>query len=91
MNQAETKQAGWFDCLGNDVPYSHRALAAEKAREMGVSLDGSEEIEYIGGIADAIERDRPNEAIAKARKKLDLTGTYRLLAYLCVGPESEDG
>lgn len=87
-NERETYKS-WFGALGNPVPHENRARAAEKAREMGLSLDGDEESEFVGGVAEAIERDRPNEAIAKTRDKLDLTGTYRFLSYLCVSPDSE--
>lgn len=80
----------WFQALGEPVPYERRAKAAEQAREMGLELSGSEEMEYIGPIAEAIEDDRPNEAIARARERLDLSGSYRLLAYLCVGVDEDD-
>lgn len=78
---------GWHESLGEPVPYFRRANAADQAREMGLELEGTEETEYIGPIARAIENDRPNKAIEKAREKLDLTGTYRLLAYLCVSEQ----
>ena len=79
----------WHEALGNSIPHENRALAAKKAREMGLSMHGEEEMEFITPIAKAIENDRPNEAIAKTREKFDLTGTYRFLAYLCVGPSEE--
>lgn len=78
----------WFDALGNHVDYKRRAVAATKASEMGLDLDGEEESAYIGAIATEIENDNPDKAIAKAREVLDLTGSYRLLAYLCIDAES---
>lgn len=78
----------WFDALGEPVPYNRRARAVKEARKMGLELEGEEEMKYIGPICEAIERDKPSEAISRARKRLDLTGSYRLLAYLCV-PEEE--
>lgn len=78
----------WFDALGEPVPYNRRARAAEQARKMGLELEGNEEMGFIGPICEAIERDKPNKAISLTREKLDLTGTYRFLAYLCA-PEEE--
>lgn len=80
----------WFDALGEPVPYNQRARAVEQAREMGLELEGEEEMEFIGPICEAIERDKPCKAISLTREKLDLTGTYRFLAYLCA-PEQQDG
>lgn len=57
---------------------------------MGVEIPGEDELEYIGGVVTAIQNDRPDEAIARARERLDLTGAFRLLAYLCVDPETND-
>lgn len=79
----------WFSALGEPVPYDRRARAAGEAREMGLELSATEELDYIGGVAEAIQNDRPNEAIKRARELLDVTGAYRLLAALCVDP-SED-
>lgn len=78
----------WYEALGNPVPYKQRARAADQARAMGLDLDGEAEAEFIDPIAKAVENDRPSEAMALARERLDLTGTYRLLAYLCVDPEA---
>lgn len=96
MSQRSGTQSGpnnddWFDALGKPVPYGHRARAADQAREMGLDLDGRGEVEFIGPIARAIENDRPNRALEHACKRLDLTGAYRLLAYLCTDPADNTG
>jgi hypothetical protein len=51
-------------------------------------LSTEEEMTMVGGVAAAIERDEPFDAIAAAREHLDLTGAYRLLAVLCCATES---
>lgn len=80
----------WFDAFGESVPHERRARAADQAREMGLDLSGEEEMEYIGPIAEAIENDRPNRAIARARERLDVTGAYRLLAHLCLDSDPDE-
>lgn len=83
MTESNNTQ-GWFDALGSPVPYDRRARAIEEARKMGLDLDGDEEMLWMDDITSAIENDRPNKAISKAREKLDITETYLILAYLCV-------
>ena len=83
------KTPTWFDALGEPVPHERRARAAEQCREMGLELSGEEEMDYIDPIASAIEDDKPQTAISLARERLDLTGSYRLLAYLCVDAMDE--
>lgn len=80
----------WFDALGEPVPPRRREAAVEGAQNMGVSLGDSTTRSWVDTVAGKIERDQPAEAIDRARRHLDLTGAYRLLAYLCVDvPEDE--
>jgi len=85
-----SESISWFDALGESVPHDRRVRAIEEMREMGLDLGGGAEMDYISEIATAIENDRPNKAIATAREELDLTGSYRLLAYLCVDEDPRD-
>lgn len=82
---------GWFEALGEPVPEENVAFAAEQARKMGVTGDLSDLNQWVGGIADAVERDDPEVAVSAARERLDVTGAYRLLAHLCVGPVGDGG
>lgn len=77
-----TEQVGWFDALGSDVPTAQRLYAAQEARNMGLDVEDSSE--WVDEVATHIEWDEPKLAIETARDRLDLTGTYRFLAALCV-------
>lgn len=78
----------WFEALGEPVPDERRRIAAQKACEMGLAPgDDALVRQWIDRVAEAIERDCPETAIERARQKLDLTGAFRLLGYLCVEPE----
>lgn len=83
----------WFEALGNEVPESHRKLAWRKAvTEMGVKEEHtkSDVKGWVEDMAEKIEDDDPEAAIAIGRGVLDMTGAYRVLAYLCVGPRKPD-
>jgi len=83
-------ETGWFDSLGEEVPEVNRELAREKARsEMDLKLSEEDMDRYIDSIAVAIEEDCPEDAIPLSRTELDVTGAFRLLAYLCVGPTED--
>lgn len=82
-----TEYVGWFEALGNPVPEDQREQAVEEARKMGMAV--SDDSPWVNEVADLVEQDRPKEAIETARVHLDLTGTYRFLAALCVPVESK--
>lgn len=75
-----------FDAMGHPVPDRRKATALRHLREMAPDLSTEREMELVGSVAAAIERDEPYDAIQNAREVLDLTGAYRLLATLCVNP-----
>jgi len=85
MSEYGTEQIGWFDALGTDVSEKQREAAIHEAREMGV--EASADSPWVNKVADLVEKDRPEEAIETAKRHLDLTGSYRFLAALCVPPE----
>lgn len=78
----DIEQVGWFDALGNKIPEEQREAAIREARKMGV--EASDDSPWVREVAVLVEKDCPKEAIETARVHLDLTGTYRFLAALCV-------
>lgn len=81
---------GWFDALGEPVPDSHRRFATEFADDVGAMVEPQNSRAWVDSIASAIERDMPETAVERAKQHLDVTGAYRLLSYLCVGPSDPD-
>lgn len=71
-----------FDAMGMPIPSERLARGDSHLREMAPSLSTGERLSLIGRVANALERDRPYEAFELAQQKLDLTGTYRLVAVL---------
>jgi len=75
-----------FANLGKTVPSYRREEAYRTCRE-DFGLDAASATRVVGGMADAIERDRPYDAIQAGMHFVDLTGTYRLMAVLLVSPK----
>ena len=67
-----------FSAMGKPVPFSRRQAAYDAARSMGVM----EPFSLIDGMSEQLRRDKPFEAMSLARKHVDLTGAYRLMAHL---------
>lgn len=78
----------WFDALGSPMPEDQREAARQEARQMGVEV--GEDAPWVDHVAEHVERDRPKQAIESTRVHLDLTGTYRFLAALCVPVEDQE-
>jgi len=74
-----------FGAMGKPVPFYRRQAAMDHARAMGV--DKKMAMEVAGKMAEALERDKPYEAMQAGTQVLDLTGTYRLMAVLCTAPK----
>lgn len=72
----------WFEALGSEVPQEQRDAAVREARKMG--LDVPDNAQWVNEVANLVEADCPKDAIETTRNHLDLTGTYRFLAALCV-------
>lgn len=77
----------WFEALGEPVPEHRRERAVDEALDMGVAIPQPKQ--WVDNVAAAIEDDAPETAQARARQHLDVTGMFRLLAYLCVGSPAE--
>jgi hypothetical protein len=72
-----------MEAFGKHVPYRRRDAALKHCRSMGLT-DTNNAMGMIERMCDAIRRDEPYAAMEAGMAYLDLTGTYRLLAVLCV-------
>lgn len=73
-----------FDAFGKFVPPERRNAAYVQAKMMGIT-DNEQAWRLVNSMTEQIGRDQPYEAINAGMVYLDLTGTYRLMAYLCTG------
>ena len=69
------------NALGKEIPAERRQRAYNWLRNE-INLDQQDTYSVVSYISDSLERDQPYGAINEARKYLDLTGSYRLLAIL---------
>jgi hypothetical protein len=76
-----------FDAMGVPVPEYRRDAAYQWLRSIGVEREKS--WHTAESMAEYIQRDKPHEAMGKAREAVDLTGAYRLLSILLTAPEPE--
>ena len=76
-----------FDAFGKAVPLHRRTAALHHMRAMGVS-NVEDCWDCIGKMCEAIKRDEPYQAMAAGMQRVDLTGTYRLLAVLLTAKEA---
>lgn len=74
--------ADGMDAFGKPVPYYRRKAAEDHCKDMGLT-DANKIMGMVQRACDAIERDKPYEAMEAITAYLDLTGAYRLLAVLC--------
>lgn len=70
-----------FNAMGEPIPESRKSAAYEQVKEMGIDSP-DERMKLVNSVASALERDNPFEAQQAALKQLDLTGAYRLMAFL---------
>ena len=75
-----------FDAFGKPVSFARRERAYQQLRSF-TSLSTADAMLLIGRMAEYIERDQPHEAMQATVGIIDLTGMYRILAYLCTDPE----
>ena len=71
-----------FSAMGKEVTFARRMKADLAFKDMVKDATAEERFSCIQSVSDQLERDRPYEALATARKYLDLTGAYRLIAIL---------
>lgn len=80
-NQPWHGQSG-FAAMGHDVPLFRRAEAERHLKSIGFA-DAEERFDIVNAMSDAIKRDNTHEALEVGyRKRLDVTGCYRILAVL---------
>jgi len=84
MNQKPFSSCDGFNAFGKPVSVARRLHADEHLVAMGVTDTGIR-FATIQSMANAIERDKPYEAMSEGMRTVDLTGTYRLIAVLCTG------
>ena len=75
--------ADGFDAIGKPVPEKRRDAAYQWLRSINVEREKA--WSTVEMMAEHIQRDHPHEAMEAARKAVDLTGAYRLLALLLTG------
>lgn len=75
-----------FANMGKPIPAFRRSAAYETCKAMGLT-DKDAATTCVGQMAEALERDKPYEAMAAGMKHLDLTGTYRIMAVLLIEPK----
>jgi len=73
--------------MGRPVPAFRKQAGYEAAKDMGLGTEAA--FSVVASMSECLERDLPYEAMAAGMKRLDLTGTYRLMAYLLTGEEKE--
>jgi hypothetical protein len=88
QNAAPAPYPSEFDAFGHVVPDGRRDRAYRWLRSIGV--DRAAAFSCVEMMSQHILKDRPHEAIARARETVDLTGSYRLLAYLVTGDPNGD-
>jgi len=76
-----------FAAMGQPVPMFRRQAALDHLEQMGVD-NGIRRRLCVGEMVEALERDRPYDAMAAGMRFVDLTGTYRLMAVLLTGEDS---
>lgn len=73
-----------FNAMGKPIPQHRRQAGYEHAKTMG--LDTERAWSCVAGMSNALERDRPYDAMQAGMYHLDLTGTYRMMAVLLTEP-----
>ena len=73
--------------MGHPVPANRRDAAYTLLKEW--EFDSETAMTFVGQLAECLERDKPNEAMAVSNEFLnfDLTCTYRLMAVLLTEPQ----
>lgn len=72
-----------FEAMGKPIPMHRMTAGLHLIREMCPEWDNSKAMSIVGKVAGQLERDEPYTAMDLSMKEgLDLTGTYRLFAYL---------
>lgn len=75
----EATQSG-FNAMGQPISESRRQFAYDTCKEIGLNTETA--WHAVSSIADALERDKPYEAMEAGIHYIDLTGVYRIMAVL---------
>lgn len=73
--------ADGFAAMGKPIPAFRKEAAYAHCKQMGLT-DFAKATGVVSRMAEALERDKPYEAMEAGMAHLDLTGTYRLMAVL---------
>ncbi len=72
-----------MNAMGLPISKERRSQAFNVAMQMaGPDAMGDRIIKCVDRVADWLEKDEPHDAMVEAMKLFDLTGSYRLFAYL---------
>lgn len=86
--RVETDDDDGMNAFGKPVPLYRKSAGLEHLRQMIPGLSTAQATKVIDQMAEKIARDQPYEAMQVPQQvRLDLTGTYRLLAVLCATPK----
>ena len=88
MNRKVDEEMNPFNQMGKPLLMDARVAGYEHCKEMGLSP--ARAVECVNGVAEQLQRDKPDEAQAMGMKFLDLTGTYRLFAVLLCAAVKEN-
>jgi hypothetical protein len=77
---AAVKHDEGFGAMGHPVPAYRQQAGYDLCRQLGCGTEAA--WTAVAGMAGALERDKPYEAMEAGMRTLDLTGTYRLMAVL---------
>ena len=77
MKRSPTPSSG-FAAMGKPIPNDRKQRAYDAAKSIGVKDCWG----LVAGMSEHLERDKPYEAMESAKKHIDLTGAYRIMATL---------
>lgn len=81
----------WWGALGVIVPEEARESGVRSLLDMcGPMMTPVEAREAVDRIAEHMEDDVPDDAMTEARRVLDVTGSYRLLATIAAGVVADE-
>lgn len=69
-----------MEAMGRPIPMNRRQEAYDWVRTLGFDQETASLV--VGRVAEALERDKPYDAMREGMEHIDLTGTYRLFAVL---------
>jgi hypothetical protein len=69
-----------FAAMGKPIPFHRQQTGYEHCKEMG--LDTEAAFSAVRTMSEQLERDKPLQAMEAAKRYLDVTGCYRLMAVL---------